>query len=90
MSYYDEHTLYTASWCGPCKWLKAELEKRGIQVVTKDIDERDASIEYEAIGAQYVPALYNHKEHELTENSSDILNKLIALSGYKEQIIDLQ
>jgi glutaredoxin len=49
-------TLYSATWCGPCKRAKAHLAKTGIPYRNVDIDDSDANkAEFRSYGGGGIP-----------------------------------
>src|SRR5215472_7999633 len=53
-------TMYTTSWCGFCKRLKAQLNRVGVEVTEVDIERDDAAAEFVMSvngGNQTVPTL---------------------------------
>jgi mycoredoxin len=55
-----EITMYSTSWCGPCKRLKSDLEREGIPFVQIDIEnDEDAALLIETLnsGNRTVPTL---------------------------------
>jgi mycoredoxin len=36
-------TIYTTSWCGPCRRLKSQLDREGIAYETVDIEQDEAA-----------------------------------------------
>ena len=49
-------TLFSATWCGPCKRAKAHLAKNGISYRNVDIDESDENkAEFRAFGGGVIP-----------------------------------
>jgi glutaredoxin len=62
--------LATATWCGPCKTLKANLESEGIEVEMLDIDENSEYVQ--KMGIRSVPTLIVN-DQDLITSSEDIL-----------------
>lgn len=53
-------TMYTTSWCGFCKRLKAQLGRAGVEVAEVDIERDEAAAEFVMSvngGNQTVPTL---------------------------------
>ncbi|GAA2282637.1 mycoredoxin [Nonomuraea sp. RK-328] len=39
-------TVYSTTWCGPCKWLKSQLTREGIPFTEVDIERDPAAAEF--------------------------------------------
>lgn len=53
-------TVYTTSWCGPCRRLKSQLTREGISYREVDVEQDPAAAEFVASangGNQTVPTL---------------------------------
>ena len=53
-------TMYTTSWCGFCKRLKAQLNRAGVEITEVDIERDEAAAEFVMSvngGNQTVPTL---------------------------------
>jgi mycoredoxin len=74
-------TMYSTTWCGPCKRLKSDLEKSGIPFVQIDVesdDEAAALIEKINNGNRTVPTLVFADGTSMTNPS---INKVKAHLG---------
>lgn len=60
-----EVTVYSASWCGPCRRAKALLERKGVQYINIDVDEvegaRDEMVE--RTGRMTIPQIFIADHH---------------------------
>lgn len=66
-------TIYGASWCGPCKRVKAHLEKIGKEYVYKDISIEENVEELKNFGYSSIPLIVSGETH---------------ISGYKPEELD--
>ncbi len=74
-------TMYSATWCGPCKSAKAYLAAKGISYRDVDIDASEANgKEYLALGGGGVP-LFVAGDKRMNGFSPGALEALIARPG---------
>jgi mycoredoxin len=77
-------TIYTTPWCGPCRNLKAGLDRFGISYVLVDI-ERDPDgarlVEEANDGLQAVPTVVFPDGGVLTNPSAAQVRDRLAISG---------
>jgi mycoredoxin len=80
-----ELTMYTTSWCGFCKRLKAQLARDGIAMVEIDIErdpEAAAFVENVNGGNQTVPVVVFPDGTAVTNpTAKDVKDRLAALPG---------
>lgn len=56
---YKKIIVYSASWCGPCKYAKQLLDERGLDFEEIDIEKEGISREdlYEMTGGRTIPQI---------------------------------
>jgi glutaredoxin len=74
-------TMYSATWCGPCKRAKAHMAKNGIAYRDVDIDASDANrAEFKSYGGGGVP-LFISGNTRMRGFSAEGLDRLLAKSA---------
>lgn len=75
--------LLTGSWCGPCQFLKKDLEAQGITVQTEDIDQPEGQALVQKYKIKSIPTLLEYREDAedqrdfyVTSGAQDIIERL--------------
>jgi mycoredoxin len=75
-------TVYTTTWCGPCKRLKAQMERAGVQYTEVDIEADPTAAAFVASvngGNEMVPTLKFSDGSTLTNPPiAEVIAKLAA------------
>lgn len=68
--------LASASWCGPCSAVKAQIAQQGLSVEIVDVDDSPTFTKDHGIKSLPCLVLYNNGGHELVYGTENIIKAL--------------